>query len=126
MITLSGTPSALSSPALRRRALGPGHRVQRVLSSDSISSGYSTDMYLPVDSDTLDTGDYELWERRHSLDQPRAPPQQQQHQYDHHPQQQYQHSSPKQKKNLDRPSNKEVWYHGLSLIFIDFISEVWV
>ena len=38
--------------------------VTRVLSSDSISSGYNTDQYLPVDSDTMDTGDYELWDRR--------------------------------------------------------------
>ena len=107
MLTLSlvsGTGSALSSPAMRRRAVGPGpgHGVQRVLSSDSISSGYSTDMYLPVDSDMMDTGDYELWERRH----PHGPPQE--HQY-HHPPQQYQHQPlQRQKKNFDRPSNKEV------------------
>ena len=36
----------------------------RVMSNESLSSGYSTDQYLPVDSETLDTGDYELWERR--------------------------------------------------------------
>ena len=37
--------------------------VTRVLSSSSLSSGYMTDQYLPVDTETLDTGDYELWER---------------------------------------------------------------
>ena len=26
--------------------------------------GASGDQYFPVDSDTMDTGDYELWERR--------------------------------------------------------------
>ena len=40
--------------------MGP---VTRVLSSESISSGYMTDQYMPVDTETLDTGDYELWER---------------------------------------------------------------
>ena len=44
-----------------RRRMVP---VTRVLSSDSISSGYNTDQYLPVDSDIMDTGDYELWDRR--------------------------------------------------------------
>ena len=42
--------------------MGPGP-VTRVLSSESLSSGYMTDQYLPVDTETLDTGDYELWER---------------------------------------------------------------
>merc|ERR1712098_289392 len=66
--------SRVSSPGMRRRQIPiPGPRVgpvPRVLSSDSISSGYMTgqgaggDQYLPVDSDTMDTGDYELWERR--------------------------------------------------------------
>merc|ERR1719391_15238 len=64
--------SRVSSPGIRRRQIpGPGvGPVPRVLSSDSISSGYMTgqgaggDQYLPVDSDTMDTGDYELWERR--------------------------------------------------------------
>ena len=44
--------------------MGP---VTRVLSSERISSGYMTDQYLPVDSETLDTGDYELWDRSQQL-----------------------------------------------------------
>ena len=56
------TPSSVSSPGPRRRMMGPGP-VTRVLSSESLSSGYMTDQYLPVDTETLDTGDYELWER---------------------------------------------------------------
>ena len=54
------SPSCVSSPGVRRRMVP----VTRVLSSDSISSGYNTDQYLPVDSDIMDTGDYELWDRR--------------------------------------------------------------
>ena len=54
------SPSSVSSPGPRRRMMGP---VTRVLSSESISSGYMTDQYMPVDTETLDTGDYELWER---------------------------------------------------------------
>ena len=42
----------------------------RVLSSESLSSGYSTDQYLPVDTEILDTEDYELWERRYHSPQP--------------------------------------------------------
>ena len=38
----------------------------RVMSTESLSSGYSTDQqYLPVDTENLDTEDYELWERRY-------------------------------------------------------------
>ena len=48
----------------------PGPGLGRVLSSESLSSGYSTDQYLPVDSETLDTEDYELWERRYHSPQP--------------------------------------------------------
>merc|ERR1712106_1231217 len=33
-------------------------------SNESLSSGYNTD-FLPVFGDTMDTEDYELWERRH-------------------------------------------------------------
>ena len=46
--------------------MGPGP-MPRVLSSESISSGYMTDQYMPVDTETLDTGDYELWDRRQQL-----------------------------------------------------------
>jgi len=62
--------SRVSSPGMRRRQIPESGPVPRVLSSDSISSGYMTgqgasgDHYFPVDSDTMDTGDYELWERR--------------------------------------------------------------
>ena len=67
----------MSSPGPRRRLLaGP-----RAVSPDSVSSGYSTastaasypstaashPSYLPVDSELLDTGDYELWDRRQQL-----------------------------------------------------------
>ena len=82
-----GTPSSMSSPGPRRRLVaGP-----RAVSPDSVSSGYSTastaasypssypstaasylshpnyPSYLPVDSELLDTGDYELWDRRQQL-----------------------------------------------------------
>ena len=71
------TPSSMSSPGPRRRLVaGP-----RAVSPDSVSSGYSTastaasypstaasyPSYLPVDSELLDTGDYELWDRRQQL-----------------------------------------------------------
>ena len=55
------------------RRPGPGLGLMgagRVLSSESLSSGYGTDQYLPVDSETLDTEDYELWERRYHSPQP--------------------------------------------------------
>ena len=43
----------------------------RVMSTESLSSGYSTDQhYLPVDTESLDTEDYELWERRFHSPQP--------------------------------------------------------
>ena len=81
-----GTPSSMSSPGPRRRLVaGP-----RAVSPDSVSSGYSTastaasypstaasypshpsypnyPSYLPVDSELLDTGDYELWDRSQQL-----------------------------------------------------------
>ena len=44
----------------------PGH----VLSTESISSGYNTDQFAPVDTDTMDTQDYELWERRRPVTDP--------------------------------------------------------
>ena len=44
----------------------PGH----VLSTESISSGYNTDQFAPVDTDTMDTQDYELWERRRPVTGP--------------------------------------------------------
>ena len=76
-----GTPSSVSSPGPRRRLVAGA----RAVSPDSVSSGYSTastaasypsypghpssypshpSSYLPVDSELLDTGDYELWDRR--------------------------------------------------------------
>ena len=77
-IPTPGTPSSMSSPGPRRRLVaGP-----RAVSPDSVSSGYSTAStaasyptsypstaasYLPVDSELLDTGDYELWDRRQQL-----------------------------------------------------------
>ena len=75
-IPTPGTPSSVSSPGPRRRLVaGP-----RAVSPDSVSSGYSTastaasypshpsyPSYLPVDSELLDTGDYELWDRRQQL-----------------------------------------------------------
>ena len=36
----------------------------RILSNESLSSGYNTDQFNPVSTDTMDTEDYELWERR--------------------------------------------------------------
>jgi hypothetical protein len=36
----------------------------RILSNESLSSGYNTDHLSPVCTDTMDTEDYELWERR--------------------------------------------------------------
>ncbi len=35
-----------------------------VLSTESLSSGYGSDSFLPVNTETMDTEDYELWERR--------------------------------------------------------------
>jgi hypothetical protein len=35
-----------------------------VLSTESLSSGYGSDSFLPVSTETMDTEDYELWERR--------------------------------------------------------------
>ena len=79
-IPTPGTPSSMSSPGPRRRLVaGP-----RAMSPDSVSSGYSTastaasypstaashpshPSYLPVDSELLDTGDYELWDRSQQL-----------------------------------------------------------
>ena len=81
-IPTPGTPSSVSSPGPRRRLVaGAG---PRAVSPDSVSSGYSTastaasypstaashpshPSYLPVDSELLDTGDYELWDRRQQL-----------------------------------------------------------
>jgi len=59
------SPSA--TPSMRRRQLEP--RVKpfspsRILSNESISSGYISDAFSPVETDTLDTGDYEIWDRR--------------------------------------------------------------
>ena len=80
-IPAPGTPSSVSSPGPRRRLVAGA----RAVSPDSVSSGYSTastaasypsypshpssypssyPSYLPVDSELLDTGDYELWDRR--------------------------------------------------------------
>ena len=73
-IPTPGTPSSVSSPGPRRRLVAGA----RAVSPDSVSSGYSTastaasypgypssyPSYLPVDSELLDTGDYELWDRR--------------------------------------------------------------
>ena len=42
----------------------------RVMSTESLSSGYGTDQYLPVETESLDTEDYELWERRFISPQP--------------------------------------------------------
>jgi len=38
--------------------------LSRILSNESLSSGYNTDLYHPVETETMDTEDYELWERR--------------------------------------------------------------
>jgi hypothetical protein len=35
-----------------------------VLSTESLSSGYGSESFLPVNTETMDTEDYELWERR--------------------------------------------------------------
>ena len=35
-----------------------------VRSTESLSSGYCSDSFLPVTTDTMDTEDYELWDRR--------------------------------------------------------------
>jgi len=70
--------SPLSTPSMRRREILPsktypdrerirGEKIFQpghVLSTESISSGYNTDQFAPVDTDTMDTQDYELWERR--------------------------------------------------------------
>ena len=82
------------TPALRRRQVmvaGPGGGggggpygergpvmlgAGRVMSTESLSSGYSTDQhYLPVDTENLDTEDYELWERRYHSPPPQSQPQ---------------------------------------------------
>ena len=109
-----GGPSRVSSPIMMRRRLvspdhtgQPGHHLTRVLSSDSVSSGYSTgvtsgDMYLPVDTDTMDTGDYELWERRYQhLPQQ---PAQHQHQYEQPTQPQHPptHGQPRRRRDWSR------------------------
>jgi len=36
-------------------------------STESLSSGYCSDSFMPVPSDTMDTQDYELWDRRQQI-----------------------------------------------------------
>merc|ERR1719233_2780610 len=77
--------SPLSTPSMRRREIlrsqtSPDRERTRgdkifqpahVLSNESISSGYNTDQFAPVHTDTMDTQDYELWERnRPVIDDP--------------------------------------------------------
>jgi len=73
-----GHSSALSTPSMRRREILPSQtypdrertrwekifQPAHVLSTESISSGYNTDQFAPVHTDTMDTQDYELWERK--------------------------------------------------------------
>jgi hypothetical protein len=77
-ILFSGHYSPFSTPSLKRKKiqskenlhltekkrergiLHPSH----ILSNETLSSGYNTDQFRPVDTDTMDTEDYELWERR--------------------------------------------------------------
>ena len=39
----------------------------RILSTESLSSGYNTDHFRPVSTDTIDKQDYELWERKSAV-----------------------------------------------------------
>ena len=66
----------MSTPSVKRREILSNKTFQtkerirgeflpaHVLSNESISSGYNTDQFAPVSTDTMDTQDYELWERR--------------------------------------------------------------
>ena len=68
----------MSTPILRRREILTNRNLDesgqmqdsrvfnpyRILSNESLSSGYNTDQFNPVCTDTMDTEDYELWERR--------------------------------------------------------------
>ena len=68
----------MSTPSLRRREIITNKNIDergqmqdsrvfnpyRVLSNESLSSGYNTDQFSPVSTNTMDTEDYELWERR--------------------------------------------------------------
>jgi len=55
-----------SKPYLNRERIRGDKSFQpaHVLSTESISSGYNTDQFAPVHTDTMDTQDYELWERK--------------------------------------------------------------
>eukprot|EP00092_Neocalanus_flemingeri_P051267 GFUD01059574.1.p1 GENE.GFUD01059574.1~~GFUD01059574.1.p1 ORF type:complete len:332 (+),score=121.93 GFUD01059574.1:177-1172(+) len=75
-----------STPSLRRKCIRSQQNIHpteqrrgqgilnpsRVLSKESLSSGYNTDQFHPVDTDTMDTEDYELWERQVTVAQPRS------------------------------------------------------
>jgi len=52
-------------------------------SAESLSSGYCSDSLFPVDSDTMDTQDYELWERKRQI---RASPKNNRRQQPNYPQ----------------------------------------
>ena len=68
----------MSTPSLRRREIITNRNIDesgqmqdsrvfnpyRIISNESLSSGYNTDQFNPVSTDTMDTEDYELWERR--------------------------------------------------------------
>eukprot|EP00092_Neocalanus_flemingeri_P040063 GFUD01043636.1.p1 GENE.GFUD01043636.1~~GFUD01043636.1.p1 ORF type:complete len:564 (+),score=181.50 GFUD01043636.1:27-1718(+) len=72
------SPSPYSTPGLRRKYIRSQENIHqaeqnrgqgilhpsRILSTESLSSGYNTDQFHPVNTDTMDTEDYELWERR--------------------------------------------------------------
>ncbi|XP_023338643.1 uncharacterized protein LOC111709245 isoform X3 [Eurytemora carolleeae] len=46
-------------------------RLDRIGSTESLSSGYCSDSFLPVQAETMDTQDYELWERQQTRFTPR-------------------------------------------------------
>ena len=78
---LSGRFTPYTTPSLRRKVIKrqeifqqteqkPEHgffHPSRILSSESLSSGYNTDHFCPVDTEIMDTEDYELWDRRRPL-----------------------------------------------------------
>ena len=75
----------MSTPSVKRREILSNKTFQtkerirgeflpaHVLSNESISSGYNTDQFAPVSTDTMDTQDYELWERKRSVTEDYSP-----------------------------------------------------
>jgi len=91
-VTEDSNQDVTASTKLKRRQMRKDdvrsrHPLQRSAdmmgSAESLSSGYCSDSLFPVDSDTMDTQDYELWERKRQI---RASPKNNRRQQPNYPQ----------------------------------------